>query len=151
MAEEQTAVAEPAVEADPWKKAPVSAPAAKPKPKAAGGLVMHFLVPVPKAPAPHMVSGEPPGLLPLAEALRQSIGNQGQAYAPACNPKLIMNERHRGTGEPWAILGIVDGTPVIAPSTCPACLETEAWKKAILENPHPRARGPEEDAPEGCC
>lgn len=114
-------------------------------------IVMHFLVPVQVAPAPHMVSGEPAGLRSLAEALQQPLGHQGQAYAPACNPKLRTDDTHRASGEPWALTTVVNGEMVLDPAACPECLRTEAWQKAIKDNPHPRARQPEPDEVKGGC
>lgn len=117
-------------------------------------IVMHYLVPVKKAPAPHMVSGEltGPGLRKLSEALQQPLGHQGQAFAPACDPKLKTDDTHRASGEAWALTTTVNGEMVIDPVACPACMATEAWQEAIKKNPHPRARQPEVDeVKEGCC
>lgn len=114
-------------------------------------IIMHFLTPVTKAPAPHMVSGEPADLMPLAQALQMRVGHQGQAFAPACDPNIITNETHRASGEPWALLTTVDGVPAIDPTACPKCLATAAWKAAIKENPHPRARPPAQPVEAGCC
>jgi hypothetical protein len=119
-------------------------------------IVMHFIVPAPvKAPAPHMISGEPnvPALRTFAQAQGGTFGHQGVNYSFACDPKLVSNDRHRGSGEPWALLAVIRNEAVIDPSACPACLATEAWKKAIAENPHPLVRKEEVGAisQSGCC
>ena len=115
-------------------------------------ITMHFLVPVAKAPAPHMVSGEPPGLRTLAEALKTPIGHQGQAFAPACDPRRPLDEAHRGTGEAYALLAVVNGEPVIPESACPQCLDSDAWKDAFAKSGgHPLAAKPQQIGGDGCC
>jgi hypothetical protein len=140
--------------ANPW--APPIPPKAAQRPAAIGRFTIHFLVPVQKAPAPHMVSGGVEGLK-LPTQLRKfsdAIANpapSGQAYAPACNPKLASNELNIVSIEPWALLARINNEAVIDPAACEACMATEAWQKAIVERPHPLIR--EELAPStaGCC
>ena len=119
-------------------------------------IIMHFAIPTDRAPAPHMISGEPAGALPLASALREKIGHQGMGVRLACNEKLQTNETHRATGEPWALLELVrDGEgnqiPAIGESTCQACLKTQEWKDAYAKAPHPMAVKVEQQMQSGGC
>lgn len=121
-------------------------------------IVMHFAIPAVRAPAPHMISGEPPDALPLAEKIRASIGHQGQGYRLACDARLQTSEIHRATGEPWALLELVqDGQgnsiPAIGRATCRKCIETPEWKDAYAKTPHPMAVKAEDHAVKhgGCC
>lgn len=119
---------------------------------------MHFHVPGP-APAPHMISGEPDGAIPLAQALREKIGHQGQGFRIACNHKLQTGEVHRATGEPWALLEVINNQVAINPDwACQDCLASKEWKEAYeawkLENdgrPHPHVAIPEQRFNGGCC
>jgi len=101
---------------------------------------IHFMVPADKSPAPHMVSGEPTGALPLATVLQQSIGHQNQAFVCACNPNIRLSNLDRGTGEPYCV-------------ACEQCWATEVWKKADAETPHPSLAGKPQEPPRrgGCC
>lgn len=121
---------------------------------------MHFVIPAPSAPAPHMVSGEPAGAIPLARDLKQNIGHQGQSYRIACDPKLQTSERHRATGEPWALLEIVGNQVGIGDWTCQACTKTKEWQEAYAAwkanndgRSHPNLKAPEEVVMQsgGCC
>lgn len=122
---------------------------------------MHFLIPVApkeKAPAPHMVSGEPAGAIPLAAALREQIGHQGQPYRFACNPRGVTNEQNAGSGEPWALLTVINNQVAIPESSCIACVNSkewkdayEAWKEDNDGRPHPTIRLEEAASSGGCC
>jgi hypothetical protein len=121
---------------------------------------MHYLVPVTVEVPPHQVSGEPAGALPLASALKQKFGHQGMKVGPACNPHLPIGETHRGTGEPWALLIVINGQVCIPdgddPNTvkpCQACMATKVWKDAYAANPHPQAAKAEKQVASsgGCC
>ena len=123
---------------------------------------MHFIVPSvkPVANAPHMVSGEPSGALPLASALRQQIGHQGQAFRCACSDKIILGEQHRGTGEHYGLLALIGGQPCIDDSACPACVNSKEFQEALekfkAENDgrfHPNQPLPEQIVAKsaGCC
>lgn len=117
-------------------------------------IVMHYLIPVPKSPAPHMVSGEPtdPLLVEFAKNIKMKFGTKGLNSAPACNPNIVTGPVHRGSGEPWTLLMRgPDGEIIENPIGCPACRRTEAWKKAILESPHPQSQQHDDELPEGCC
>lgn len=116
----------------------------------------HFLIPVERAPAPHLVSGTPSDgpLRTLEQAIKSPIGNPGVAYAPACNPKLIPTH---ATGEAWALLTVVNGEAVVPPSACQACIDTDAWRDAYAKTPHwqvvefERAKAELEASKKGCC
>lgn len=122
---------------------------------------MHFVIPASLAPAKHMVSGEPSGVIPLAQALRQQIGHQGKSYRLACNPNLATNERHRASGEPWALLEVINGQVAIGDSACQACIKSKEWQEAYQKfkdendgRPHPNLPVPEEVVAKssgGCC
>lgn len=121
-------------------------------------ILMHFLVETKRPVAPHQVSGEPPGALPLASQLRQSIGHSGVAYAPVCNQAIVLGPNHRGTGEAHALLTVVNGQLCIpdhdfpgAVTPCPACMATAEWKEALAANPHPQMPVAEKNLKGGCC
>lgn len=176
MAEETTAVVEaPApvevapVVASPAPQLPSSpapAPQLKPgqlaKKPAPGPMVMHYLVRVPKAPAPHMVSGTPNSapLRKFSEVTGTAIGHPNQGFAPACNPRQVTNERHRGSGEFWALLMLVEGEPVIGPHACEACVNSAVWQAALAKfreendgksHPAEPSDGVGVMAAQGCC
>jgi len=88
-------------------------------------LRQHFLIPAASAPAPHMTSGPP------RDTPGGKIGT-GIPHVAACDPKIVMSDFDTGSGEAWAV-------------GCSDCVKTEAWKKAIKDNPHPRdAKRPDE-------
>jgi hypothetical protein len=137
--------------ANPW--APPIPKNSSPKPKLTGRLTIHFLVPTPAPPARHMISGGlglPQQLRTFADAI-SNPAPAGQGYAAACNPRLSLNELNIGTVAPWALLAVLDNEAVIDPSACEVCMATEAWKKSIQENPHPRIRDNAAEPSQTCC
>lgn len=121
---------------------------------------MHFVIPSVVAAAPHMISGEPSGAIPLARDLREKIGHQGQSYRFACNPRGVTNDVHRATGEPWALLEVISGQVAYSDSACLECVKTKEWIDAYAKwkaendnRPHPNVRVPEEVITKsgGCC
>lgn len=145
---ETTAVSEPPAEA---VSQPAPAPSAAPPSPIVDTrtLILHYLVPAPKpenVPA-HQISGGPPtGIIKLASQIRSGlqIGRRGVAYVPACNARIVIGKKHRGTNVASCLVDVVateehpEGEMGAYDNTCQACLATAAWQEAIAREPHPK-------------
>ena len=134
--------------------------AAQAPPAFVGPIVMHLLVPVAKAPAPHMVSGRLTSkeFRKFSEVTgHQAVGEAGRAMAPACNPLQVTNYKHRGSKTFHALLVVVNGEAVVSPIACQGCLDSKDWQQQlnafVARNgvPHPKLIQRGTIQPDGCC
>jgi len=82
---------------------------------------IHFLVPDPSG---RIVSG------PAGSTLK--VGREGR-WRVACDPKIVMGDQDRGTGEPWAV-------------RCAACFKTKEFEAANRPKPGQAEAGADEVA-----